>query len=162
VCSVDGFRRFERTWCTACTSSWSPCIPPKRRFHVPDYAMSKRAKRSVALRFENLKPSLCRAFLLVVMFGGNRCSSVGIVSRLRVERPMHRGSVPAEGKRCFSFPNVCTGSGPDSVFRRVKRPGREATSLSHLVPYMKNEWAVLQSAICLIIWTGATSPTCIE
>jgi hypothetical protein len=86
-----------------------------------------------ALKISNLR-CVEPFYVLVVRFSGNRCSSVGIVSRLRVERPMHHDSVPAEGKRCFSFPNVCTGSGPDSVFRRVKRPGREATSLSHLVP----------------------------
>ena len=86
-----------------------------------------------ALQISNLR-RVEPVYLLVVMFGGNRCSSVGIVSRLRVEQPMDRVSVLGSAKRCFSFPNVCTGSGPGSVFRRVKRPGREATARSHLMP----------------------------
>jgi len=98
-----------------------------------DVTSQQSAAWLFAMKISNL---LCvePVYLLVVLFSRNRCSSVGILSRLRVEQPMHHGSVPAEGKRCFSFPNVCTSSGPDSVFRRVKRPGREATARSHLVP----------------------------
>lgn len=98
---------------------------------------SQPAKRSGAWLFALQISNLGRVepvCLFVVMFSGNRCSSVGLVSRLRVEQPMRHVAVPGSGKRCFSCPNVCTGSGPDSVFRRVKRPGREATARSHLMP----------------------------
>ena len=50
------------------------------------------------------------------------------------QHDQHHGSVPPGGKRCFSFPNVYTGSGSDSVFRHVKRAEREATARSRLVP----------------------------
>jgi len=86
-----------------------------------------------ALQISNLR-RVEPVSLFVVMYSGNRCSSVGIVSRLRVKQPMLHVAGPGIDKRCFSCPNVCIGSGPDSVFRRVKRSGHEATARSHLMP----------------------------